>query len=173
MNRIVAVTATLAVALLGWVASGAEDSAGGSILNQVHQINLAEIQEGQLAEQNGQSKQVKSYGKTLVRDHEKADAEVQKEAKKLGLTFTPEQTADQQNEIQQLQTLTGSDFDRQFVKDEVAGHQKAISMVKDALPQVQSSGEKKTLDKIMPLLKKHLKIAEKLERQMGQSASAD
>ncbi|HUB06992.1 MAG TPA: DUF4142 domain-containing protein [Myxococcales bacterium] len=191
MNRIIGVAAALALA--GWgPAAAAQDDAGGvqgssyvepsgstaqpgenpSILTQVHQINLAEIQEGKLAEQNAMSKKVKAYGKTLVRDHEKADKEVQKEAKKLGVSLEGEQAADQ-GEISQLQGLTGADFDKQFVTDEVAGHQKAISMVKDALPQTTNSGEKRVLDHIVPVLKKHLKMAEKLQHEMGQSASAD
>ncbi|MHB8420585.1 MAG: DUF4142 domain-containing protein [Myxococcales bacterium] len=176
MNRIIGLTAAVTLALLVPAALAQEEGAAGtganpSILTQVHDINLAEIQEGKLAEQNGQSKKVKDYGKELVRDHERADKDVQKEAKKLGVSLSGEQAADQ-TEIGKLQGLTGADFDKEFVKDEIDGHQKTITMIKDALPQTSNPGEKKLLNNLLPTLKKHLKTAQKLEKTVGASASA-
>ena len=195
MNRIIGVTAALALALIGPAGLAQEDDAGGtqgtsfepqqaggagdqgtqgnpSILAQVHEINLAEIQQGKLAEKNAKSQKVKDYGKMLVKDHEKADKEVKKEAKKMGVTLAGEQAADQ-SEFQQLEWLKGADFDRQFVKAEVDGHQKAISTIQDALPQTKNAGEKKTLEKIVPVLQKHLSKAQQLQKQMGASASVE
>ncbi len=195
MNRIIGVTAALALALIGPAGLAQEDDAGGtqgtsfepqqaggagdqgtqgnpSILAQVHEINLAEIQQGKLAEKNAKSQKVKDYGKMLVKDHEKADKEVKKEAKKMGVTLAGEQAADQ-SEFQQLEGLKGADFDRQFVKAEVDGHQKAISTIQDALPQTKNAGEKKTLEKIVPVLQKHLSKAQQLQKQMGASASVE
>lgn len=154
----------------GGMAQGQQGS-DGSILNQVHQTNLAEIQEGKLAEKNAQSKKVKDFGKELVRDHEKADKEVQKEAKKMGVALSD--TPAEQDQINALQGMSGSDFDKTFVKDEVEGHQKTISMINDSMESLQNKSEKKTLKKILPTLQKHLKTAQKLQREVGESASAD
>ncbi|MHB1845422.1 MAG: DUF4142 domain-containing protein [Deltaproteobacteria bacterium] len=152
--------------------NGDMGQAGGDtkLLSQLHQTNLTEIQEGELAQSNAKSSKVKSYGKELVKDHQKADKLVMAQAKKLGFDLTTAATAGQsdgQQEIAQLRGLQGDDFDRQFLQDEVQGHQKAIDMVKSAQASAQDKDVKKTLKKILPKLEDHLKMAQKLEKKIG------
>ena len=64
----------VACALLGSiVAASAADKADQKFMENAIEGNLAEIQMGQLAQQKGQSEDVKSYGQMLVTDHTAAE----------------------------------------------------------------------------------------------------
>lgn len=61
------------------------------ILSKLHQINLMEIQLGQLAQQKASSAKVKSFGERLVRDHQMADREVAALAQKRNIELVAPQ----------------------------------------------------------------------------------
>ncbi len=51
------------------------------MLGKLHHSNQMEVAAGKLAEEKGQSKDVKSFGKTLVTDHTASDRKVMALAK--------------------------------------------------------------------------------------------
>ncbi len=155
-------------------ATGSETLGPNEILSKLHQENLNEIQEGELAQSNAKSSQVKKFGKRVVHDHQQADKLVMAQAKKLGIDLSTTAAAGQgegQQEVSQLRALQGVDFDRQFLQHEVQGHEKTIGMVKSAEASSQDKGVKKTLAKILPKLQDHLKAAQALERKAGAPAT--
>ncbi|TMB08550.1 MAG: DUF4142 domain-containing protein [Deltaproteobacteria bacterium] len=52
----------------------------------LHHVNQDEIAAGKLAQQKGQSVDIKAYGKRLVTDHSSSDQEVMAAAKKAGIS---------------------------------------------------------------------------------------
>jgi len=75
-----------------------------------------------------------------------------------------------QHQMDDLQKLTGRDFDRAFLQMMVNGHREAIEMVKtarnDAKPEV-----KDLLDKLLPDLQRHEDMANDILNKMGNTAS--
>ncbi|HWK30834.1 MAG TPA: DUF4142 domain-containing protein [Terriglobales bacterium] len=144
------------------------------VVEKVHQANQMEIQIGKMAEQKGRNPEVKRYGALLARDHQKGDQLVTDVAKEKGLSSIPEpmpQTPADKEEMlkqlmmmQQLQQAQGSEFDTVFAKSMVQAHEKAIAMVSDASKQVQDADLRDTLTKLVPILKQHLDIAQRLSR---------
>jgi putative membrane protein len=149
------------------------------LLPKLHHVNQEEIKAGQLAQQKGSSSDVKSYGKMLVTDHQKADQDLQKLASKANIDLTAmkmdtksqEKREVKEHKMDQLQTMTGKDFDRGFTQMMVNGHQHVIDLVKasrdDARPEVKSF-----LDKQLPVLQKHLDKAKDVMNKAGNTASA-
>jgi putative membrane protein len=149
------------------------------LLPKLHHVNEEEINAGQLAQQKGSSSDVKKYGKMLVTDHTKADKDLQTLAGKLNIDLTAMKMdtksqgkhEDKQHKMDQLQTMTGKDFDRAFLQMMVNGHQRVIGVVKasrdDARPEAQAF-----LDKQLPVLQKHLDTAKDLVNKTGNTASA-
>ena len=86
------------------------------------QGGLAEIELGTLAQKRGSTQQIRDFGKMLVDNHTALDNELNQLAAKHGLELPTEPgTADRQSHAL-LSKLSGSRFDREFVKDFIEGH---------------------------------------------------
>jgi putative membrane protein len=150
------------------------------LLAQLHKINQQEIMAGQLAEKKGSSSQVKDYGRMLVQDHEKADKQVKEVADKAHVSLTStanlpqalqEQDKVNQSKMQQVQRLSGKEFDKAFAQVMSNGHQEAIDMVKNA--EANAKGDlKNLLDTLVPELQKHKDVADQILSSSGNTASS-
>jgi putative membrane protein len=168
---------------------GSKKLTDDKVLRKLHHANLEEVKAGQLAQQKGASKDVKDYGAMLVRDHQNADQQVKAVASKLNVDVEAmkmdadkEMKSDadhqgkreaKQHQMDQLQQLTGRDFDRAFLQMMVNGHREVIEMVKTA----RSSGDvkpetKALLDKLLPDLQRHEDRANEILNKLGNTASA-
>src|SRR5215831_5617434 len=62
-----------------------------TFMKKVAKGGMMEVAMGNLAEQNGQSDDVKSFGKRMVRDHSKANDELKQIASQKNVTLSPKQ----------------------------------------------------------------------------------
>lgn len=157
------------------------------VLMRMHRTNQLEIRVGKLAQRNGSSAKVKSFGARLVRDHSASDQKVTALAKKLGISLAMRDGMDssggrwgqergdsahgreygrgqmgEHDNLQQLATLRGAAFDTAFANAMVEGHQKAISMLEQAQPQVQRDEVRTLIANTLPTLRQHLQTAQSL-----------
>jgi putative membrane protein len=159
--------------LLGLLTVGAALAADApstaEVLGKVHRSNLKEIEMGKMAQAHGMSKEVKDFGKTLVKDHSLADKKVVKLAKdeKIDLTAaTPPADAHPD------QVHTGTAFDDAFAKDMLADHKNDIANVTAARDSTADPILKQLLTDMLPVLNKHESIAQKLvDHATNRSAS--
>ncbi len=106
------------------------------ILSHLHHVNLMEVDMGKLAQRLGTAP-VKKYGQMLVTDHSTADTKLLEFAKKRGLARLPAAKADsdaekaemkkQMEEMAALEKLKGADFDREYLRMMVEGHDKELA----------------------------------------------
>jgi putative membrane protein len=123
--------------------------------------SLAEVQLGQLAQQNGGSADVKSFGQTLVTDHSKAMEEASALAQSMSVQVPTEPTPEAQQEYQKLQGLKGPEFDKEFAEHMVSDHEKDIKKFEE---QAQGADQvAQFANATLPTLKTHLDMAKKLE----------
>ena len=149
------------------------------VLRKLHHINQEEIKAGQLAQQKGSMRDVKDYGATLVRDHTKGDENVKTLASKMNVDLEAmksdarhqEKKQVHENKMDQLQKMSGKDFDRGFAQMMVNGHREAIEMVKDvrgsAKPELKAM-----LDQLLPVLQRHEDMANDILNKSGNTASS-
>ncbi|HYV66774.1 MAG TPA: DUF4142 domain-containing protein [Myxococcales bacterium] len=151
------------------------------VLQKLHHINQEEINAGQLAQQKGSSSDVKQFGAMLVQDHTKGDQDVTALASKMNVDLNAmakmhdEHHAKKemkQNKMEQLQTMTGKEFDRAFAQMMVNGHREAIEMVKDSRSTVQNQEVKSMLGQLLPTLQKHEDKANDILNKAGNTASS-
>jgi putative membrane protein len=154
----------LTAALLGSVtAVSAADKASQKFIMDAIQGNLAEVQMGQLAQQNGQSEDVKSYGKMLVTDHSAANDKAMSVAKEIGVTPPTEPSAKQKAMHDKMAKMTGANFDKAFAKDMVADHKKDIAAFQKEAKKKNDPAADFAND-TLPTLQKHLDAAQKLNQ---------
>jgi putative membrane protein len=129
-----------------------------------------EIAMGQMAQQKGSTQELRSYGQTLVDDHTTAKQQKMDVAKQLNVSpsdaLKPEAAALQSK----LNGLSGLDFDRAFVAAMIDDHQKDIADFQEEAQD--NNGPASTLaGKQLPVLQKHLKMAEDIKNSESGAAA--
>jgi putative membrane protein len=130
------------------------------VLSKLHQSNQKEIEMGKLAQKNGNSKEVKQFGKTLVQDHTAADRKVVGLAKqeKIELPAPPAHDMD---------IPAGPEFDGKFAQSMLDDHKKDVAETSDARDKTSDPKLKKLLNELLPTLQKHEDMAQKLSESSG------
>jgi putative membrane protein len=123
---------------------------------------MAEIMMGQLAMQRGQTQSERNYGQMLVTDHTKADDQLSPIAQTLMLKPAPGPNAMQQSMYQQLQNAPSDQFDSMFNHAMIRAHQHTIALFKLEASSGQSPQLKQFAAMALPVLYRHLHVAEAL-----------
>lgn len=129
------------------------------VLGELHRTNQHEIEMGKEAEKNGNTKAVKDFGKTLVKDHTEADKKTMALAKKEKIDIAAN-TPPMKNEMATIPA--GPEFDNKFAQAMVEGHKKAIADVTQARDTTDNAQLKKLLTELLPTLQKHEDTAQKI-----------
>lgn len=162
--RILAAAAAAAI-LASPLALAAKTKADAFMLKAI-QGNLSEIKVGQLAQQKGASEGVRHFGAVLEQDHSKANQQAMTAASSMGVTPPAEPSPKEQRIYRHLASLSGSKFDKAFAKAMVKDHKKDIAeFEKEA--KTSNSPASSYAQAVLPDLKKHLRLAESLERHPG------
>jgi putative membrane protein len=150
--------AALLISLGLWngAASAAEPSTA-DVLAKLHHSNMNEIEMGKLAQKEGQSKDVKSFGKTLVSDHSAADRKVQALAKKQKVELPSTSGAHKMTDLP-----SGATFDGKFARSMLDDHKKDVAEATEARDKTTDPALKSLLTDIVPTLQKHQDIAQRL-----------
>lgn len=133
----------------------------------------AEVKLGQLAQEKGSNEAVKQFGQRMVQDHSKASTELKLAAAKENIVLpTGGLDAEDQATYDALSKLSGSAFDKAYVRDMVKDHladiaefnREAASGHKDSIRQFASQ--------TLPTLGDHLKQAREMRRAVAGASSA-
>jgi putative membrane protein len=147
----------LSALLFATAASAADNPTAAEVLPKLHHSNQKEIEMGKLAQKNGQSKDVKSFGQMLVNDHTAADKKVQALAKQEKVDLTTADTSAQHEMIP-----PGPDFDKKFATAMLDDHKKDVEEARTARDKTDDAKLKALLTGIVPTLEKHQEKAQKL-----------
>jgi putative membrane protein len=141
-------------------AAWSQDKASQTFIKNAIEGNLAEVQMGQLAQKNGSSEGVRSFGQMLERDHTDANQKAMAAAKDIGVTPPNEPNAKQKADYDRMSKMTGARFDSQFARDMVTDHKKDISEYQREAKKNDAAGN--YAKEALPTLQKHLQTAESL-----------
>ncbi|MCJ9750756.1 DUF4142 domain-containing protein [Neorhizobium sp. BETTINA12A] len=130
-------------------------------LSDAIKTDNSEIRLGDLATKKGGSDGVRSFAQTLIDDHRRAKDDATALATDLDVKITGIVTTEAQNEIEKLQSLSGPEFDKEFVNYIVSTHEKDISEFRE------KAGEggrpvPELAKKMLPTLQQHLQLAHSL-----------
>jgi putative membrane protein len=148
----------LALSMAGAVA---KDKASETFLRKAIEGNFAEVSIGDLAQKNGKSDEVRSYGKMLSTDHAAANQKASDAAKSMGMNPPSGPNAKQKADFDKMSKMSGADFDKMFAKHMVADHQKDIAEYKKATKNKDAGGEYAAGQ--IDTLQKHLEAAKSLK----------
>jgi putative membrane protein len=124
--------------------------------------DLFEVEAGKVATRRARSSEVRSFARTMVRDHTESTTKIRNAvaASNLGIQLPTALDPQHQEKLAALRSAPRAEFDRQYMEGQVEGHQ-------DALKLQQSYGEsggdpnlKAVAAELTPIVSHHLDEAQ-------------
>lgn len=134
-----------------------------TFMHKAAQGGLAEVQLGQLAQQQGGSDAVKEFGQRMVTDHQAANEKLQSIAQAQNVELPTTLSKRDQEKLTKLQSLHGAAFDKAYVSDMRRDHKTDIKEFEHEAKHGKDAQIKQFADSTLPTLKEHLAMAEKLD----------
>lgn len=126
---------------------------------------MTEANLGQLAENAASAQPVKDYAQMLVTDHTNDFHQLYDAAHQANLNVPDAIDAEHDKTmIDPFQKLKGAAFDRHYVAEMTAGHDKAIAIYKKEADDAQNPALKSYAAQALPVLEKHVAEAKDLEK---------
>ncbi|GAB3422760.1 DUF4142 domain-containing protein [Massilia agilis] len=134
-----------------------------TILKNMAQANISEIEAGKLAQSKSSNDQVKSFAQQMIDDHTKALNDVQQLAQQKGVTLPTEPDAKHKAMATKLQAMSGDAFDKAYMAQAgVADHKKVHSMLLSDEKKAKDPDVKALASKMAPVVEQHLKSAQQM-----------
>jgi putative membrane protein len=143
------------------------DPVDRTFMEKAAQANMAEVQLGQLAEQNAQSQEVKDFGKRMVIDHTEADNQLKQLAEKQNVTLPTNLSAKDRATKNRLEKLHGEAFDRTYMHDMVRDHEHDVAEFRRDEKTIRDTQLKDWVINTLPTLDSHLEEAKKVAGTVG------
>jgi putative membrane protein len=130
------------------------------------EINLEEIQLGQLAQSKGMTAEVKELGKMMETAHKKGMAEVKNLAMQKNIEIPTTLTENGMEAYQKLSEKTGTDFDKSYADMMVKGHKDAIDKFEKASKDATDGDIMRWATTMLPELNTHLEHAKETKDKL-------
>lgn len=123
---------------------------------------MLEVKVSKLAQEKGTSAEVKELAEMMVKDHSKANAELMTLASSKGVTLPTDLDAKHASKYDGMTKMSGADFDKNYVKDMLADHEKTIALFEGEAKKGDDAEVKAFAAKTLPTLNAHLEHVRKL-----------
>ena len=127
---------------------------------------MAEVALGKMAAAKGVSAKVKDFGKMMVMDHGKANAELMAIAKTKNIMLPAGLDAEHQAKSDSLSKLSGKDFDMAYVNAMIDGHKKTLALMQSEAANGKDADLKAFAAKTAPVVQMHLDAIMKIQAGM-------
>lgn len=127
---------------------------------------IAEVELGKMASTKAVSGEVKSFAKQMVTDHSKANDELKAIAAQQNVKLPPDANPVQKATADRLSKMTGNEFDNEYVKAQVADHEKTVALFQEEADNGTNAELKAFAQKTLPTLKMHLEMIRKINEKM-------
>lgn len=131
---------------------------------QAAQSDLFEVQSSELAAASGADK-VREFASHMVTAHKKTSDEL-KSAVSAGVkaTIPSEMSSSQKSMLDDLKSRKGDDLADQYIDDQVSAHKDAVSLFERYAEGGDNAELKAWAAKTLPELKRHLEMAQQLDK---------
>lgn len=119
----------------------------------------AEVELGKLAQQKGTSNAVKEFGKRMVEDHDKANAQLMKTARNVKAEIPKDLDPEHKRVRSELDKASGDSFDTAYFAAQIRDHQKTANLLMWEISFGQNEALKKYAADTLPTVLEHLNLA--------------
>ena len=138
-----------------------------SFVSKAIDANRHEIMMAQVALQKSSSAEVKALAQKLVTDHTQLLQQLQNlKGNNVNSNTTTNNFTDSTGVNTMYNNISGITFDRQWVGDMIAGHQKTLTDFKTELAQTNDANLKTLINNALPTIQEHLKQLQMIRGKM-------
>ena len=146
------------------LAAASEDDK--QFLSMAAQSDMDEIKLSQLAESKASNPQVKAFARKMVADHTMLEAKMKPFATAWGLTAPTGLDSTHQAIYDKLNSLSGADFDKEYMSAMVADHHKALDAFTKESDTTTDAKFKAAVLKGKAVVAAHTQMADSLNSKM-------
>jgi putative membrane protein len=128
---------------------------------------LTEVELGKIAQQNGESQDVKDFGAKMVTDHGKVNDNLKAIAAKDNITIPDKPNAEQQELIDKLGKETGKEFDNAYIRAMVKAHVMDKTLFTEESTNTKNADLKQFADDTLQVITDHLNMIEGIADSHG------
>lgn len=129
--------------------------------------NTLEIQAAELAQQQATNPQVQEFAQQMITDHRQASDQVNQALQATGTegmgSAAQSLREDAEENQRELQGLTGAEFDRRYIEQQIEMHERVL----DELDSATSPAAQQLAQSLRPTLQQHLDRARQIQEQLG------
>lgn len=150
--------------LAGKVRTLGEASTADSFAQQAAASGLFEVESSRLAMDRSNQDGVRAFARQMVQDHTASNQQLMTLARANGSNPSPMLTGQQEQMITQMQGLSGRDFDRQYLTNQILAHQETIRLYEAARTSSDPGMQpyRQFAAQSLPMLEQHLQHAQAL-----------
>jgi putative membrane protein len=141
--------------------------ADDQFIREVGADNLLETRLAQLAESKGQSSAVKDFAARIAADHNRLQDEWSAMASRSGQPFRPGIGKNHKAKLNQLQKLSGREFDRAYITMVVRNHRDYIEYFEKEGRSAHSTQVRELVNRDLPTLRADFNQAKQVGAQIG------
>ena len=120
---------------------------------------MAEVELGNLAQQNAQNDDVKQFGARMVQDHTAANQQLMPILAAKDFTVPQQLDEKHRRTLDRLSKMRGAEFDRAYMRDMVQDHEKDVKKFRQEAQHGNDPDLKGFAQQTLPVLEQHLKMA--------------
>ena len=167
LNHLAVAAAFLCFASL----SIAADNPDADFYKTAAEGGMAEVEMGKLAQDKSSNASVKDFGAMMVTDHSAANNKLKTIAAKKNVKLPTSPSVEQMATKAKLEVLSGSTFDKSYVKGMLQDHQEAVKEFQTQASSGQDPDAKAFAAATLPTLKAHLKKIQAIAAAQGIDAN--
>lgn len=170
MNRIYYVAMAMALACSAGSVL-ADDNPDAAFYKKAAEGGIAEVEMGKLAQAKSSNASVKDFGAMMVSDHSAANEKLQALAATKNIKLPTSPSVGQMASKTKLEVLSGTTFDKSYIKGMVEDHQEDIKEFQTEASSGQDPDAKAYAAATLPTLKTHLKKIRAIAAAQGVDVS--
>jgi putative membrane protein len=136
-------------------------------LDQVAQDNQAEVALSLLAEKRAQAPAVKAFARLMANDHVALESQLAAVINNENVEVPVGIGSEAQQAMSRLETLRGTNFDREFMKSQIEDHSRDVARFMRQHATIQNDRIRQFAGEAIPVLQQHLALAQAVAQALG------
>jgi putative membrane protein len=133
---------------------------------------MAEVELGRLGEKNAKRTAVRDFARRMVADHSRANRQLLALVQRKGITIPTRTDNKHRAAVEKLSRMTGSKFDRAFMKQMVKDHVKTVHLFKAQAKHGRDPELKAFASQTLPILREHLAMAKRIAKNHKKTSTS-
>lgn len=133
-----------------------------SFVRHMFESDAVEMQLGQMAQEKSQSSDVKLFGEKMVENRKRLDNQLTELAKRLDVQPPDGPDKEGKEEIARLQSLSGPQFDEEYIRTVEKAHEKDVKSFNQAAQTAKDPSLQRTAQMDAPVIQSHLKVIQQI-----------